>query len=293
MAFNGDICLDLAAQFLTLAEGKGATAPVLMARTIMGHTSLQTGDFNQARTHYDKGIALYDPNEHRPLATRFGQDIRVAILSYRSLALWLLGYPEAALRGADDAIKYGRETGQAASLMFALYMAAILHILCGKYSVATKQAKELFALAEEKGALLWKASGMIYEGCVLAATGKASEAIEMLIAGTAAYRSTGATAFMPWFLLYLTRAFAKLGQFDDAWRCIVEATTAVAQLRKDGARPSFAKARVKYNKNQGINAVAPVVIRSGSGDQHFKSPPKPCQSLLIRNPFYHSARFPE
>ena len=49
----------------------------------------------------------------------------------------------------------------------------------------------------------------------------------MLIAGTASYRSTGATAFMPWFLLYLTRAFAKLGQFDDAWRCIVEATTAV------------------------------------------------------------------
>ena len=104
-----------------------------MARTIMGHTSLQTGDFNQARTHYDKGIALYDPNEHRPLATRFGQDIRVAILSYRSLTLWLLGYPEAALRGADDAIKYGRETGQAASLMFALYMAAIFHILCGNY----------------------------------------------------------------------------------------------------------------------------------------------------------------
>ena len=46
-------------------------------------------------------IALYDPAEHRPLATRFGQDVEVAILSYGRLALWLLGYPDAALADAE------------------------------------------------------------------------------------------------------------------------------------------------------------------------------------------------
>ena len=56
---------------------------------------------------------------------------RVAILSYRSLALWLLGFPEAALKDAENSVKYGRETGQAASLMFVLYVTDILHILCG------------------------------------------------------------------------------------------------------------------------------------------------------------------
>ena len=45
------------------------------------------------------------------LATRFGQDIRVAILSYRSLALWLLGFPEAALKDVENSVKNGRETG--------------------------------------------------------------------------------------------------------------------------------------------------------------------------------------
>ena len=44
----------------------------------------------------------------------------VAILAYRSLALWLLGYPEAALADADDALKDAREIGQAATLMYAL-----------------------------------------------------------------------------------------------------------------------------------------------------------------------------
>ena len=84
----------------------------------MGISLLCTGDIAEGRAHFDRAIALYDPAEHRPLATRFGQDVGVAILSYRSLALWLLGYPEAALADADRALKDAREIGQAATLMY-------------------------------------------------------------------------------------------------------------------------------------------------------------------------------
>ena len=41
---------------------------------------LFTGDIVQGRAHFDQAIALYDPAEHRPLATRFGQDAGVTIL---------------------------------------------------------------------------------------------------------------------------------------------------------------------------------------------------------------------
>jgi pentatricopeptide repeat protein len=37
---------------------------------------------------------------------------------------------------------------------------------------------------------------------------------------------------MPWYLSTLTRAYAKLGQFDDAWRCIREALTAVETTKE-------------------------------------------------------------
>ena len=64
-------------------------------------------------------------------------------------------------------------------------------------------------------------------GCVLALTGKASDAIHMLVSGIAAWRSRGSTAFLPLFLSHLASANAELARFDDAWRCIDEATTAV------------------------------------------------------------------
>jgi hypothetical protein len=66
---------------------------------------VETGDIAEGRGHLDQAIALYDPAEHRPLATRFGQDLAVTSLAYRSWALWSLGHPEAALRDADDALR--------------------------------------------------------------------------------------------------------------------------------------------------------------------------------------------
>ena len=42
---------------------------------------------------------------------------------------------------------------------------------------------------------------------------------------------------MPLSLSYLAKAYADLGQFEDAWRCIDEAIAAVNRTRKVGGRP--------------------------------------------------------
>ncbi len=225
LAFNGDAAHTMATQFLALAEKQRATVPLMIGHRTMALSLMFSGDIAECRAHLDRAIALYDPAEHRSLATRFGSDTGTAIISYRSIALWLLGYPEAALAAAEQALKDAREIGQAATLLNTLSFTSVTHTLCGNYFVATAQAQELFALAEEKGALLWKAFGMIFKGQVLALTGKASDAVQIIAPGITASRSTGATLLMPWWLSYLARAYAELGQFDDAWRCIDEAMT--------------------------------------------------------------------
>jgi hypothetical protein len=83
-------------------------------------TSLHcTGDIVDGRAHYDQALALYEAAKYRSLASRFGQDIRVSILSFRSLALETLGYPKAALTDMDEALKDAREIDHAPSLMYA------------------------------------------------------------------------------------------------------------------------------------------------------------------------------
>jgi len=92
-------------------------------------------------------------------------------------------------------------------------------------------------LAAKKGTLLWKAYGMSVQGFLFALTGKASDAVHMIISGITALRSSGTTWFMPTYLSYLARAYADVGQFDEACRCIGEAMTLVETTKKGGARP--------------------------------------------------------
>ena len=232
VAFNGDVAREFAAQFLALAEKQKAIVQLMVGHRLMGTSLLLTGDIAQGRTHLDQALALYDPAEHRPLATRFGQDIRVAILGHRSMALWAFGYAEAALADTEQALRDAREISHAATLMYALYNTSLTHILGGNYAAAKAEADELVALADEKGALLWKAWGMMNQGCVLALTGKASDAVHKITSGITAVRPTGATLWMPFRLSHLTRAYAELGQFDDAWRCIDEALTAMETTKE-------------------------------------------------------------
>ena len=87
--------------------------------------------------------------------------------------------------------------------------------------------EELDALADAKGAAYWKATGAVLRGELFALRGEASIAVQMLPAGLTAIRSTGATLYFPTFLSSLAIAYADLGRFDDAWRSIDEALTAV------------------------------------------------------------------
>jgi predicted ATPase len=204
----------------------------MIGHRLMGLSLLFCGDIAESRAHLDRAIALYDAAEQRPLATRFGADSGVSALSYRSLALWLLGYPEAALADSDQAISDAREIGQAATLMFALFHLSLPHLYLGNYATVSALADELVALADEKGALFWKARGMLLKGLLLALTGKASDAVQMIASGITAIRSTGATRLLPIYFAHLARAHADLGQFGDAWRCIGEAMTAVETTKE-------------------------------------------------------------
>jgi predicted ATPase len=48
-------------------------------------------------------------------------------------------------------------------------------------------------------------------------------AVQTINCGMTAWRSAGSTLWTPFDLLYLAKAYAVLGQFDQAWRCVGEA----------------------------------------------------------------------
>jgi hypothetical protein len=72
-------------------------------------------------------------------------------------------------------LKDARDIGQAVTLMYVLFFAFLPYVHCGKYEQAKPLIDELMALADEKGALQWKAFGMMSQGYALAMNGRAAD----------------------------------------------------------------------------------------------------------------------
>ena len=233
VAFNGDAVRELASQFLALAENQATTVPLMIGHRLMGVSLLYTGEAVEARVHIDQALAIYDPAKHEHLAMRFGYDVGVACLSYRALALWLLGYPTAALKDLVGAINDARQRApQIGNMLVALHPGSWTQIYCGNYEAAKSQADETIALGEKAGALSWTAAGMMNRGWVLALTGDSLTAIEMITSGIASFRSNNQKFWLPLFLSCLAAAYAEEGRHEESSRSIDEAITTLQQSRE-------------------------------------------------------------
>jgi tetratricopeptide (TPR) repeat protein len=224
VAFNGDAMRERAEQFVALARKQGAILPLIMGHRLMGVSLVWTGDLAEGRAHFDRAVALCDHAEH-PLATRTGKDYWVFALSDRSSALWNLGYPDAALADAQRAVKDARDLGRLVA--YAAAITSRVFTYCGNYAAANKQLDEAITWADENGAVFWKTFAMNLQGEAFAIAGKSPDAVQLLTSGIAAWHSMGSRAAVSIFLVHLAIAYANLGQFNDAWRCVTEAMAVI------------------------------------------------------------------
>ena len=124
------------------------------------------------------------------------------------MALWLLGFPEAALADADHALKDAREIGQAATLMYALSSRTFTRILCGNYATAKRKPTNSPLWRTKRAPCIWKACGNVGPRLPCCADRQSLGRSSHGRLRITAYRSTGSTSWLPLYLSYLARAHA-------------------------------------------------------------------------------------
>jgi predicted ATPase len=155
-----------------------------------------------------------------------------ALLSYRSNCLWQTGYPAQALADMKQAITEARDITHAATLMNVLAFAGLIYLFRGDFAETNAVTDELVSLAEEKNSSPYKAFGILEGGILLLLTGDAEAAIRIIRSVLTSLRLMGMTLYSPLGLSCLAGACAKLGEFDDAWRRIGEAMTAMDSIKE-------------------------------------------------------------
>jgi len=224
---------ELGEQLLNLAQHIGDPALLLEAHYALGNTLNYLGEFVSTEAHFEQGIALYNPEQHRGHAFRYGQDPGVICRAYAALTLWWLGYPDQALQRSHDAMTLAREVAHPFSLGIALVFAAWLHQFRREGQLTQERAEAGIAVATEQRFTVLRAQGTIFRGWALAeryvepdaGQGQREEGIAQMQQGLAAWRATGAKVFRPYGLSLLAEAYAHVGQIEEGLTLLVEALT--------------------------------------------------------------------
>ena len=216
-------------QCLQLAKQGHDTARLLEAHHTLWTTPFLMGELPLARIHLEQGLALLalcDPQQHRTLAVIYGHDPGVCCRGGAAVVLWMLGYPDQALRQLHAAHALAQEVAHPPSLAFAQMLTAIAYQLRRETDAAHEQAEALIALAMEQGFALFLAIGGIMRGATRTALGPRGEQIRQIRQDLAAVRETGSAVWEPYFLGLLADVYAQDGQVEVGLATLDEALAA-------------------------------------------------------------------
>jgi tetratricopeptide (TPR) repeat protein len=224
-----NIALPLARRALSIAEAEGDLALLMPAQLLYGGPCLWRGDLLIAREHLERGLSLYQPSEHGPLAAIYSYDPGMATLAYLAMTLWFLGYPDQAIERSRAAVAQTRAMGHVHSYVHSLVRATQVTLLNGEGGEALEVIPSILAISEDKGFPLWHAVATVMRGQALCLEGQAARGLDDIREGRERTLDTGALGFHPDFTLALAEALGDLGRYDEALEAVASAEDHMAR----------------------------------------------------------------
>ena len=210
----------LADELLSSAERTRDPLLVLDGHVARAATSFFLGEFEPARAHGARGMAIYDPSRHRRHAL---QNPGVNCEIYHAAAHWFLGYPAQALAKARAMLDHARRLAHPFSLAGVLTWMALLHHCIRKAEDAQAFAEEAMAISDDRGFPSWLSVACWVRGWAMAEQGRTQEGVAQVQAGFAIRESEGARLWRPYQLSLLAEAQRTAGRLEEAQRLLGEA----------------------------------------------------------------------
>ena len=220
-------------ELMRLAERASPQTPYRKrAHNVQGITHFWHSEWSQARTHFEKSLAL-DAASQQDVLDFYGQDTEVSARSYLACVLCFLGYPDQGLRRSQEALAAARELSHPHSLALALFFAVWTHWLRGEAAAMQAHNTELVALASREGFPYWAAQAASWRSWLLTVQGQPAEGTALFSEGVAARRARGVKAYPKFATVLMVDAYHRVGQAEKGLQLMAEAQ-AGANLTQEG-----------------------------------------------------------
>jgi predicted ATPase len=194
---------------------------------VLGATLFWMGAVAAAQTHFARGIALYDAQQHRTSAVLHGEVAGVLCHIFSAFALWYLGYPDQGLARSHEALRLAQQSAHPLSLSFVLSFTAQFHQYRHEVCLTHEHAEPAIRLATDQGFPQWMAVSAMLRGWALVHQGQAQEGMAQITQGLMTYRTKGSELGRPYFLTLLAEAHQIQGEAVVGLTVLTEALALV------------------------------------------------------------------
>jgi predicted ATPase len=215
---------ELAENLLALAQHEQSSDLLVEAHRDLGTTYFYLGRFDEAKTHLLTAKSLDDPNQHRSLALRYGQDPGITARTYLARTLWILGEVEPVELLVLEAIGMARAVEHPYTLVFTLVFLSWLYSAARNTKRTRELTDEAIAVSTQYSYELGLAWATASQGWALAETGH-EEGLGTLLHGLSATRATGARIHDTCTLALLAEIYLRQQRIDEGLAAIEEAQT--------------------------------------------------------------------
>jgi class 3 adenylate cyclase/predicted ATPase len=226
------VALQIAGELLRLAERVQDVGAQVVGHRCLATSLLFNGQLLPALTHFERTLALYDPNYRASPVYWIGPDTRIACLVFTALILLFQGYQDQALVRSREALAAAYELGHAFTTSQALYLTCWFHQVRRERRVVEERARALIVLATEHGLSAWAEHGVVLHGWAVGEGGAAETGIAELRQGLAATEAMGVQQHTPNFLGLLAGLHIQIKNSDEALKLLDEALARVDRLEE-------------------------------------------------------------
>ena len=206
----------LAEHLLDSAENVDSAVCKVLAHEALGFTLFAQGKFAAAHAELERSIGLCEDSKAAAYIDLSAQDPRVHVRLYDGMTLWMLGYPDRALRSCAEARRYADASQHPFSEAIARTIGLRVHQLRGDAAVVADQANAAIAFCEQHEFVHYLAMTLILHGWASAYQGEFEKGIAEIQEGLEKVRATGALVFESYSLGLLADACIKNKHYGQA-----------------------------------------------------------------------------
>jgi predicted ATPase/DNA-binding winged helix-turn-helix (wHTH) protein len=224
---NADLraAVAFAQRIANLAPNHAGPTDRLVGQRLLGTSLYYLGDQSNARRHLEDMLSRYAAATSQPHINiiRFHYDQMVAGRGTLARILWLQGFPDQAMRMAQDDVEDARAIDHLATLCIALDFACMVVLEAGDLATTGRYVAMQLDGSAKVSLGLYHAFGRWFEGALLIKEGDAAEGLRCLRAALDELCEIGFLLKRPGLLCVLAEGLAGIGQVAEGLQTIDDA----------------------------------------------------------------------